>query len=148
MGGFGSSRWQNHNKKLCVEQCERIRAHICPLCQRAVKWVYIAPVSILWSGQIHNVGPGCRLCLGLTYFAQQSKGTLSAKLANDPIRCSALFKDALELLSNAAPYSSEPPLQIQKQGRRAVGHWFRNRDSSLNTAIHILAALNRVPSTW
>lgn len=148
MGGFGSSRWQGHNKKLCIEQCKRKRAHSCPLCQRSVKWVYTAPVSAFWSGQIHHLGPGCRSCLGLTYFAQQSKGTLSAQLTNDPIRCHALFRDALELLKDTTPFSDEPPLHIQKQGRRAVGRWFKKRDSKLGTAMHILAALNRVPPTW
>lgn len=143
MGGFGSSRWKNHLKRICVEECGRERAQFCPLCSRPVVWVFTVPNRFRWIRAVACLGPGCRACLRLTYRSRQSWATRAAEIAKDPAARGAL--DA-EIARQSATFTFDTETPPEGLGRRALGRWFRERDAAQRNFARLIELQNSLPS--
>ena len=134
------NRWKNHTRKICVEDCERREANQCQRCGRAIRYTYFARPSSLaapvWA---------CRLCLGLTYFATQSRKTRAGDLVRVPGALREVERQYFESMESAPTLCEPPPLEVRQKGRRAVARWFRERDAQRARGALLLDLMNRVP---
>lgn len=143
MGGFGSSRWKNHLKRVCVEECQRERAQFCPLCARPVVWVFTVPSHFRWVRDVPRLGPGCRACLRLTYRSRQTWATRAAEIVKDPSARGALDAEIARQSVTVIFGTETPPEGL---GRRALGRWFRERDTAQKNFARLIELQNSLPS--
>jgi hypothetical protein len=147
MGGLGSTRWGGHTKKRMVEECQRVEAPLCRRCGRSVRYLYLPPCdSTSDSLNAPNTsGLACRICHRLTYASVQLRRTPAMELARDSCRLADARRAALKIFGETSLLSEPPPDEVVRQGRRAVGRWFRERDTAHSHALRQLHFVNRVP---
>jgi hypothetical protein len=82
-GNYNSTRWGNgHRRKIAVEECEKRKAGICPVCSGRCMAIYL-PANHL--RDLHRcTGWACRLCHRLTYASNQTWRSRAAKLLFEP----------------------------------------------------------------
>jgi hypothetical protein len=131
------NRWKNHTRRLCVEECERKEASSCPVCRRAVRFLYARPATSEFA---------CQQCQNLTFFSVQTRKTRLGDLVRVPHALYAAKQEYSKALSSAPSLYDEPPEEICQQGRRAVARWFRMRDAKLQHIDRLFDLLNRVPN--
>lgn len=127
-------------RKLCVEDCQKMDAKTCPKCGRNVEHLYARPcpsfVAPVWE---------CRLCLDLTYFSAQSRKTRAGNLLRTP---GALYQAERELFKAMETISATwepPPDEVVKRGRRAIAHWFKDGKAERKELSRRLDVLERIP---
>jgi hypothetical protein len=130
-----------------VEECRRIEAPLCPRCGRDVKYLYELPGDGTSDSSHAPNAPGaaCRRCHRLTYASTQLRHTHALDMARDSCRLADARRDALKTFGKTSLFSEPPPDEVVRQGRRAVGRWFRERDAAHSHALRQLYFVNRVP---
>lgn len=69
MGSIMSGHWEQVKRAVLVEQCSRRNATRCPICHRAIRFVYALPK---WASPQFS-GWKCRICHGLQHKSKYTK---------------------------------------------------------------------------